>query len=64
MSRRAWALILTLIVGGVVLQIPAHSGMEMPDDADADAATDARSDIPSDVEPGTKRVDLEVTGMT
>lgn len=64
MNRRAWALILTLIVGGVVLQIPAHSGMETLDDADADAASDARSDILSDVEPWTKRVDLEVTRMT
>ncbi len=56
MSRRTWAVVVALIVGGVVLQIPAHSDKDMRESEPLEAAID--------VEPGTKRVDLEVTGMT
>lgn len=59
MSRKTWALILALVGGGVVLQIPAHSGMVMPDFEEAEDA-----EIRASVAQGTTRVDLEVTGMT
>ncbi len=56
MSRKTWALIITLVVAGVLLQIPAHGGMVMPNSKGAEADTS--------VAHGTTRVDLEVTGMT
>ena len=56
MSRKTWALAIALILGGVLLQIPAHDGMEMP----------ATGEAPVDEEasPHSRRIDLEVTGMT
>jgi len=58
MSRRSWALVVTLIAGGVVLQIPTHSGMGMG------MAEREPTSVDVDVETGMKRVELEVTGMT
>jgi len=58
MSRRSWALVVTLIAGGVVLQIPTHSGMGMG------MAEREPTSVDVDVEAGMKRVELEVTGMT
>lgn len=59
MSRRTWALVIALISGGVLLQIPAHSGMVMPGLDD-----DGHLEVDTPVAQGTTRVDLEVTGMT
>lgn len=59
MSRKTWVLIITLVVGGVLLQIPAHSGMVMPS---MDEPTEV--DASMSVVDGSTRVDLEVTGMT
>ena len=56
MSRRAWALAIALIVGGVVLQIPAHDGMKMPEMTGTQVHVEG--------EPHSRRIDLEVTGMT
>ena len=58
MSQRSWALVVTLIAGGVVLQIPTHSGMGMG------MAEREPTSVDVDVETGMKRVELEVTGMT
>jgi hypothetical protein len=60
MSRRSWALVVTLIAGGVVLQIPTHSGMGMG----MGMAEREPTSVDVDVETGMKRVELEVTGMT
>jgi hypothetical protein len=56
MNRGTWVLVGTLIVGGILLQIPAHNDMDMEESEDAET--------PRAAEPGTARVDLEVTGMT
>lgn len=73
MSTRSWILIVAVIAGGILLQIPAWGGHAEHHPGDGhehaahgvgevapNAATSLRVELP----PGARRVDLEVTGMT
>ena len=68
MSRMQWILVLVLIVGGILLQIPEGGGdMAMPGDVTAGAAASGASGsgaVEREPDGPYRTLVLDVTGMT